>query len=176
MKTYLLLMVISTIGNLSLIAQNDLSGKVFIFGSDRYFDNEKCIFLFECDCCFDKALFVNDKIFIHVTYCATDITIQTGVYSLDDKGLILSFSGGVISLEQQGDEGGCQTENYRRIISSRDPTSLRFYIKSCSGPLFVYEWDHKKYLGVESKNTFEQELKNIRNYELREINEIVKDL
>ena len=150
------------------LEQNKFAGKVFEAGLGKYFNaNEKCAFYFECDCCSDILIFVDEKSYYLLSYCISNIDLTRGTFSVIDSFVKIASDRMLISKKYNWELEVNPNANPKYFINDTIHKKYAFYfkIKSCNGNLLESKMKNGEvYLAKETLNKKEDELKKLKEY------------
>lgn len=92
------------------VAVPSLAGQVYQYAPG--FDTDSCQAYGECDCCSGIYLFINDKDFLQVDYCESDVCYARGTYEVSRGEVQLNYDGHLVNknynwdLETEDDHDG----------------------------------------------------------------------
>ena len=125
----------------------DFSGKVYADGDLMHFSG--CDYMFECDCCSGKYVFVNDSVFYSVAFCVSDLDVSRGKYVVKNDRITFSFGEECISRnynwEREMDSTAVEYFFSDTIILGREYT---YEIEECEGKLMLKQYRGRDWAGL----------------------------
>ncbi|UMY64369.1 MULTISPECIES: hypothetical protein [unclassified Flavobacterium] len=104
-------------------AKLDVAGQVYFYAPEL--DKKTCEAYGECDCCSGNILFLDERTFLTIDICESDVSYYKGTYKIVDGNLLLSYAGVRVeknyNWERETDTTGTVTTEYLIETSKTDP-------------------------------------------------------
>lgn len=101
----------------------NVSGQVYFYAPE--FDKNRCEAYGECDCCSGNILFLDERTFLTIDICESDVWYYKGKYKIVDGNVLLFYDGVMVeknyNWERETDTTGTVTTEYRITSSKTDP-------------------------------------------------------
>ena len=150
------------------LMQSRFAGKVFEAGLDKHFNKkEKCAFYFECDCCRDILIFVDDTTYYMVSHCMPDTDLTKGTYSVSDS-IVRIVSDDILIFKKYNWELEVNPNAEPRYFikdTVHKKYEFEFKIKYCDGEILISETKNgESYIAVETTIKMKDEFKKLKGY------------
>lgn len=150
------------------LMQSRFAGKVFEAGLDKHFNiKEKCAFHFQCDCCKDILMFVDETTYYILSNCMSNTDLTRGSYSVNDSLVKIVSDDMLISKKYNWELEVNPNAEPKSFINDtiHKKYEFEFKIKYCDGEMLISETKNgESYIAVETTIKMKDEFKKLKGY------------